>query len=392
MLTITPGTALRRRTALATVCTPMFLVLLDVLVANVAMPTIGRRMGVAEAHWSGLVTAYTVPLALGLLPGGGVTDRWGARSVLLVGLAGFGTGSLTCALAPSWSVLLAGRAAQGLGAALALPASLAALIGLWTHEPERSRALGAWSGVSALATALGPALGGLLLACGSWRLVFAVNVPLCLLAGWGTVLLPPPRRARTSGRAQARARSLTGSTAAGWLMTVVGNGTLTSVTLYLRDDAGLAVLPASAVLLVATVPFAALGPSSGRAMARFGRRRTALAGLLVAVAALCCGAGILAVAVPAAVVAVLLGIGVGLGLITAPIVGEAMQAIPGRPGLAAGVNNTARQLGTSAGVTGATARMASPLGLRWVVLVAALVWTVSAAVVAATFDGPRSAD
>jgi DHA2 family methylenomycin A resistance protein-like MFS transporter len=383
------GNALR----LGTVCAPMFLVLLDVLVVNVAMPSVGHAFDVGEKAWSALVDAYTLPLAATLLGGGWLTDRLGARRLLITGLAVFAMASVVCASAPTWAVLLAGRAAQGLGAAAMLPASLAVLTALWTTEPERSRALGVWSGISALATALGPALGGLVLAFSSWRTIFWLNLPICVAALLGAVrLLAPVRRVREDTRAPVRRTALMGSTLAGGLMTVVGNGSLTGATLYLRESLALGPLPAALVLLVATIPFAALGPASGRLMHRRGRRCTAVVGI---------GTGAVALAVSAAladrgaiaVIVLLLGVGVALGLMTAPIVGEAMSSLPGRQGLAAGVNNTARQIGTSVGVAGATALIAHRAGGTGLALVAgvtAAIWCLCVLVVARTFSTPAT--
>jgi len=378
---------------LGTVCAPMFLVLLDVLVVNVAMPSVGHDFAVHEAGWSALVDAYTVPLAAALLGGGWLCDRLGARRVLVAGLGVFAVASVVAGCAPTWSVLLAGRCAQGLGAAAMLPASPAVLTGVWPAEPQRSRALGAWSGASAVATALGPALGGLVLAVASWRVIFWLNVPICALALAGTLrLLPIVRRTRAAGGRTILPRALLGSTVAGGLMTVVGNGTLTGATLYLRESLVLRPLPAALVLLVATVPFAALGPASGRIMSRYGRRRTAAAGLTLGATALAATAGLATTgSTRVALVALLLGVGIALGLTTAPIVGEAMASMPARQGLAAGVNNTARQLGTSVGVAGATALTASAgggaAGLAYVAAPASAAWVVSLLVVGRCFGG-----
>lgn len=379
---------------LATVCAPMFLVLLDVLVVNVAMPSVGHAFAVGEGAWSGLVDAYTLPLAAALLVGGWLSDRLGARRLLIAGLVVFGAASVLCAGAPSWTALLAGRVAQGLGAAAMLPASLAVLTGIWSGEPARSRALGVWSGASALATALGPAVGGLVLAVASWRMIFWLNLPICVAALAGALrLLPPVRRASADHAFPVHRTSLVGSTLAGGLMTIVGNGSLTGMTLYLRESLDLAPLPAAAALLIGTIPFAALGPVSGRMMDRLGRRRTAGAGfgagaIALALTSMLAPAG----ATAASVVVLLLGVGIALGLMTAPIVGEAMSALPGRQGLAAGVNNTARQIGTSVGVAGATALTAhvggGSTGLAWVALIAAATWCLALLVVGRSFAGP----
>ncbi|MDN5725298.1 MAG: MFS transporter, partial [Propionibacteriales bacterium] len=179
---------------LTVLCIPMFLILLDVMAMNVAMPTLGRAFAISTADWAQVVDAYTVPLAIGLLPGGLIVDRWGGRRSLLTALVVFCLASVLGGLAWSWPVVLAARVAQGLAAAVMLPAGLAALTLTWSAPDARARALGAWSAVSAVATAVGPAVGGLLVAAASWRSVFWVNVPLVLVALFGTALLLPDRR------------------------------------------------------------------------------------------------------------------------------------------------------------------------------------------------------
>src|SRR5699024_8942488 len=113
-----------------------------------------------------------------------------------------------CCLAPSWRVLLASRSLQGLGAAAMLPASLAALTSLWAEDAARAKALGVWSSVSASATALGPVIGGVLIAWTNWRGVFAINIPLCAAALAGVFALDRAPMATDTGRFATRSRSL----------------------------------------------------------------------------------------------------------------------------------------------------------------------------------------
>ncbi len=339
---------------LVVLCIPMFLVLLDVMAMNVAMPTIGTTFHVPVAHWSQVVDAYTVPLAVALLPAGWLVDRVGARRCLLAGIAVFTAASVVGGLAGAWLVVLGARPGQGLAAAVMLPAGLAALSTSWPEPHERARALGAWSSISAVATALGPAVGGLLVAAMSWRAVFWVNVPLGLVAAWGTwqQLGTGPRRPQQpqpeqSGRGAIATVSLVGSVVAAAMMTSGANGTLQAVTVHLQSGLGMGAGPAGLLLLLATAPFVVLGPLSGRAVVRFGRRLVAAVGFLagaVGLATLGWLPGLVGLA-PG-----LLGIGVGLGLVTSAIVGESLSAWPTRPGIASGLNNALRQTGTSVGV------------------------------------------
>ncbi|QZE27076.1 MFS transporter [Brevibacterium casei] len=332
---------------LTVLCVPMFLVLLDVLSMNVAQPSLGRAFDIPRSQWSLLVDAYTVPLALGLLPAGWLVDRLGPRRVLFWGLVVFATASGLGAIGWSWGTVLAARGAQGIAAAAMLPAGLAALTTTWAEPAPRARALGIWSGVSAVATAIGPGVGGLLVAALDWRAVFWVNVPLVLTALLGTArLLPAGDAADERGRPESL-RSLVVSVIVAAVMTSGANGTLQVVTVHLQDELHLAAGPAGAILLLATAPFVILGPASGRLVTRCGRRAVACCGLLIG------GVGLLTLGrvlgVPGLIPG-LLGIGIGLGLMTAAIVGETMAAWPNRPGLAGGLNNAFRQFGTSAGV------------------------------------------
>ncbi|MCT1867104.1 MFS transporter [Dermabacter sp. p3-SID358] len=339
---------------LVVLCIPMFLVLLDVLAMNVAMPTVGRTFHVPVARWAQVVDAYTVPLALALLPAGWLVDRIGPRRALLVGITVFTAASVVGGLAGAWLVVLGARLGQGLAAAVMLPAGLAALSTSWPEPHERARALGAWSSISAVATALGPAVGGLLVAAMSWRAVFWVNVPLGLVAAWGTwqQLGTGPRRPQQpqpeqSGRGAIATVSLVGSVIAAAMMTSGANGTLQVITVHLQSGLGMGAGPTGLLLLLATAPFVVLGPLSGRAVVRLGRRRVAALGFAVGAVGL---ATLGRLPGTMGLAPGLLGIGVGLGLMTSAIVGESLSAWPGRPGVASGLNNALRQTGTSLGV------------------------------------------
>jgi EmrB/QacA subfamily drug resistance transporter len=152
----------------------------DATVVNIALPAIGRDLGMDFAGLQWTLTAYTLTLASFILLGGSAGDRFGRRRVFLVGVVWFAVASLLCALAPTGALLIAARAVQGLGAALVTPASLA-IIQATYGEADRARAVGTWAGFSGVASALGPFLGGWLIEAGSWRLVFLINLPLAAL-------------------------------------------------------------------------------------------------------------------------------------------------------------------------------------------------------------------
>ncbi len=152
---------------------------LDATVVGIALPAIGRdfHAGVASIQW--VVDAYTLTLAGLLLLGGTLGDSYGRRKVFQIGIVWFAVASLLCGLAPDAAVLIAARALQGVGGALLTPGSLAILQASFAEE-DRSAAIGAWSGLGGVATAIGPFLGGWLISAVSWRLVFFINLPLAV--------------------------------------------------------------------------------------------------------------------------------------------------------------------------------------------------------------------
>jgi EmrB/QacA subfamily drug resistance transporter len=153
---------------------------IDATVVNVALPAIGRDLGVGLAALQWTVSAYTLLLAALILLGGALGDRYGRRRVFVLGVVWFALASLVCGLAPSAPLLIAARALQGVGGALLTPGSLA-LIQASFRPSDRGRAIGAWSGLGGIATALGPFLGGWLVTAASWRWVFLINPPLAVV-------------------------------------------------------------------------------------------------------------------------------------------------------------------------------------------------------------------
>jgi EmrB/QacA subfamily drug resistance transporter len=166
---------------------------LDGTVVNVALPTIGRDLhaGLSSLQW--IINAYTLTLAGLLLLGGSLGDRNGRRRLFVVGVVWFAAASLLCTLAPNAGVLIAARALQGVGGALLTPGSLAIIEASFRPE-DRSTAIGAWSGLAGVTTAIGPFLGGWLVEAFSWRFVFLINLPLAALVVWVAVRHVPESR------------------------------------------------------------------------------------------------------------------------------------------------------------------------------------------------------
>jgi EmrB/QacA subfamily drug resistance transporter len=172
------------RSAVLIACAGAFLAFLDTTIVNIAFPDISESFaGSGRDALSWVLDGYFVIIAALLVPAGGLADRFGHKRVFLIGIAGFTTSSLLCAIAPNLELLIAARVLQGVGAALIAPASLA--IVLDSFPPERRAAgVGLWGAAAAAAAAIGPTLGGALVELSDWRLVFLVNLPLGAALLW----------------------------------------------------------------------------------------------------------------------------------------------------------------------------------------------------------------
>ncbi len=156
---------------------------LDATVVNVALPRIGEEFGAAIEGLQWTLNGYTLTLASFILLAGSLSDRFGRRRVFVIGTIWFAVASALCGVAPNVGVLIAARALQGIGGALLTPGSLAIISASFVPE-DRSRAIGAWSGLGGIAGAIGPFLGGWLIQAWSWRLVFLINLPLAVVVVW----------------------------------------------------------------------------------------------------------------------------------------------------------------------------------------------------------------
>lgn len=214
---------------------------LDSTVVNVALPAIERDLGggISGLQWT--VDAYLLTLGALLLLGGALGDQYGRRRIFVAGLVAFTTASLLCGLAPNIGSLIAARALQGMGGALLVPGSLA-LISASFREEDRGAAIGAWSGLTGVAIALGPFLGGWLVDAVSWRLVFLINAPLAAVAAWVAIRHVPESRDPEAGTRPDYAGAVTATVglggivyaliegpAHGWSTASVGAGILGAV-------------------------------------------------------------------------------------------------------------------------------------------------------------------
>ena len=396
---------------LTVMCVGYFLVLLDVTVINVALPQIGAGLGASVSGLQWVVDGYALALAALLLAGGTIGDLRGHKPVVLSGLAVFGVASLGCGLAPSTGVLIAGRAVQGIGAALLLPGTLAIISRSFPERGEQARAIGIWAGVGSAALPAGPLLGGLLVQGLGWRWVFFLNVPIVLIAGAVALRIVGAEADRGTGRldragvvlgavtlaAATFAVILAGHTRlgaatvvaiviamlalAGFLRTehtaaepmlplplfrrpafstangvaaVMNLGTLGLLfllTLFLQSVQHRSALGAGVAVLPLFLPLTVLSPIAGRVTARRGPKPMMLTGLLLAAIGVALTATWTADTAYLLLLPAMLGWGIGLGLLTPAVVAAAIGAAPPeRSGLASGVNNTARQAGGVIGI------------------------------------------
>jgi EmrB/QacA subfamily drug resistance transporter len=391
---------------------------LDGTIVNVALPTIGRDLGASTSALQWVLSGYLLTLASLILLGGSLGDRLGRRRVFVAGAVLFSAASVLCALAPNVGTLIAARLVQGVGGALLTPGSLALIEASFPRE-DRPRAIGAWSGLTGTAAALGPLLGGWLIDAVSWRAAFLINVPLGAFVVLSAHHVPESRDPGAHGKldvpgAVLVALALAGSTYAliegphglSPLVVVAGAGGLAAFAAFLvveRRGANPMVPPAifsrqfSAANLVTFVVYAAFGgvfflfvaflqismgyspPAAGAASLpvtllmlllsarsgalaqRIGPRRPLTVGpLLVAAGMLLMtqinpGDGYVQSVLPAVVV-----FGLGVTLVASPVTATVLAAAAeSRSGIASGVNN-------------AVARVASLLAVAILPLIAGL--------------------
>jgi len=403
---------MRRQLPLLAIGLGYLMVIVDATIVNVALPSIERDLGGGVSGLQWVVDGYTVVFAGLLLSAGSLGDRLGARRVFDAGLMLFTIASAACALAPSVAVLVGARIAQGVGAALLVPSSLALLRAAYRAPAERARAVGAWGAIAGVGAASGPILAGLLVGLISWRAVFVVNLPLGALGlvlaarhlpkagertasgfdppgqllgvlaltlvtlgliqggarGWGslTAVVPlcaflPASAAFLAAERRAadpmlplglfRSSRFSGATFVGLAINLGFYGQLFALSLYFQHLRGYSALLTGLALLPEGVFVAIASVLSGRVTGRAGPRTPMLAGLV-------CGAlGFAGLSVAgqrtsyALLVVPLIAAGFGMAFTMPAATAAVIESAPeDRAGIAAGVLNASRQAGGAIGV------------------------------------------
>ncbi|MEO7398189.1 MAG: MFS transporter [Ilumatobacteraceae bacterium] len=197
---IDPAVHDRRWFVLGVLCLSMTIIVMDNTILNVAIPSLIRDLDASNSQVQWIIDAYTIVFAGLLLTTGSLSDRFGRKGTLQVGIVLFMLGSATSALATSATHLIVTRAFMGIGGALIMPSTLSLLTNTFRDPKERGRAIAIWAGFSGVGVALGPVVGGLLLEHFSWSSVFWVNIPIGIAALVAGIFLLPTSRDRSHGR------------------------------------------------------------------------------------------------------------------------------------------------------------------------------------------------
>jgi EmrB/QacA subfamily drug resistance transporter len=411
---VEPGRTVPEWLLLTLVCVGQFMVVLDISIVNVALPSIQRDLHFDTAGLQWVVNAYTLTFAGFLMLGGRLADLFGRRRIFIIGLSVFTAASLIGGMSQSQAMLVGARALQGLGAAILAPATLTILTATFREGPSRARALGVWSAVASAGASAGALLGGVLTDFLSWRWILFVNIPIGLLAlafarryipesradmarrhldvlgavtvtgglvalvyaivrtqtySWGNVHTLVPLAIAVvlisvflvvQSRSRAplvplrifRSRSVAGGNLVMLLLFSAMFGSWYFETLYMQRVLGFSPLQAGLAFLPQTLLIAAGAQVTARLVTRLGPRPIIMVGTLV-------GAGGLAWLsrfTPSSTFgADLLGpfilIGLGMGLAVTPVTVAGTSGVdPGDAGLASGLLNTSRTVGASIGL------------------------------------------
>jgi EmrB/QacA subfamily drug resistance transporter len=402
----------RKWWTLGAVALGLFMIMLDNTIVNVALPSMERDLGIAVSELEWIVSGYALTFAVMMLTGGKLADMFGRRRIFIVGLAIFTVSSLACGLAGSASMLIGARVVQGIGAALMNPATLSIITA--TFPPaERGRAIGLWVGVSAVALAIGPLVGGVITEHVDWSWIFFINVPVGALAilaarifidesrdtsaeqrldlpgllssaiglfaltfalieadryGWTSslilglfavaiagfaafVVLERRQRVPMLDVSLFRQSTFAGANTAMLLTAFAMFGMLFFLSLYMQNVLGFSATQAGAAFLPMTIMITLIAPTAGRLSDRLGSRWLMGGGLTLIGIALLLFSRLDAHSSYWSILPALIIAGLGLSLAMTPTTAAVMASVPvDKAGVGSAVLNSFRQVGGSLGV------------------------------------------
>jgi len=402
----------RRWWKLGAMCFALFMIMLDNTVVNVALPSIQEDLGASLSGLEWTVNAYTLTFAVLLVTGGRLGDIFGRRKVFLGGVVVFALSSAAIGFAPTQGWLGAGRALQGVGAAFMMPGTLSIISNAFPPE-ERGKAIGTWAGVSALALAIGPVVGGALAEYVSWRAIFFLNLPVAAGAvavtlfatlesrdetvdrtvdwagiaslsigltalvlalvegnawGWGSPEIVTLLAAAVIGltsfavlerRVKApmvdftyfRSSTFLGSNLVAFIVTFAMLAVFFFTALYMQNFLNYSALEAGVRFLPSTALIIVVAPIAGRLSDTVGPRRLMVTGLLFIAAALYVQTYISVDSGYGVLLPAFLLLGVGMGLVMSPMSTAAMNSVdPSKAGGASGILTMSRMVGGTFGV------------------------------------------
>ena len=402
----------RRWWTLGAMCFALFMIMLDNTVVNVALPSIQDDLGASLSGLEWTVNAYTLTFAVLLVTGGRLGDIFGRRRMFLFGVVVFALSSAAIGLAPSQGALVAGRAIQGVGAAFMMPATLSIITVTFPPE-ERGKAIGTWAGVSALALAIGPVVGGALAEYVSWRAIFFLNLPVAAGAvavtlfatresrdettrhsidwpgiaalsvglaalvlalvegnawGWGSpeivallvaaaaglvgfALLEPRVREPMVEFSLFRSRTFLGANAVAFIVTFAMLAIFFFVALYMQNMLGYSPVEAGVRFLPTTLMIVVIAPIAGRLTDRVGPRPLMVTGLTLTTIALLIQTQIDVGTGYGLLLPSFVIMGIGMALVMSPMSTAAMNAVVSqKAGVASGILSMSRMVGGTFGV------------------------------------------
>jgi EmrB/QacA subfamily drug resistance transporter len=397
---------------LGAMCFALFMVMLDNTVVNVSLPSIQRDLHASLSALEWTVNAYTLTFAVLMVTGGRLGDIFGRRKMFMFGVVVFGLSSAAIGFAPNDTTLVAFRAVQGIGAAFMMPATLSIITQAFPPH-QRGMAIGTWAGVSAMALAIGPVLGGFLTQSVSWRAIFFINPPIAVIAlavtlfaaqetrdetvsrrvdfagigaitvgltslvlalvegnawGWGSTRIVGLFVLAVAGvigfiyaelhvRAPMvdftffRSRSFLGANLVGFIVSFAMLAQFFFLALYMQNILHFSPLQAGVRFLPSTLVIIVMGPLAGRLTDRIGARPLITVGLLTVAAALFWQSTL---SVHTGYMRLLPGfvlMGIGMGLVMSPMSTAAMNSIDRtKAGVASGVLSMSRMVGGTFGV------------------------------------------